>query len=207
MFNITYEEKLNSLTHYFGMILWIIGSIFLIIHARNSNNLGYLVGSIIYAFGSTFIYAMSGTYHILKPGKYKNIFKTLDHIAIYISISASYMPFLLGYFNSSSKWIIFFAQWGITFLGIIFKIFYVGRFNLLSTFIYLALGWMAIFVIGDLSLVISKISLIFLITSGITYSIGTIFYLLDKKLKYSHVIWHIFVLLGGGLMYLSIYFI
>lgn len=200
------EEIFSSLTHYAGIPLGIIGGILLIIHAKKSENIGYLIGCSIYIFGVILLYSMSGTYHILNHGKLKKIFKIFDHSAIYVLISSSYMPYLLGYFDGTTKWVIFFAQWGITLVGIILKIFFAGKWSFLSTLIYLAMGWMVLFVIKDLKALISPFSFWCLVASGITYSLGTIFYSLDK-FKYMHGIWHIFVLGGSFLNYLSIYFI
>lgn len=200
------EEWINSMTHYFGVVLALIGTGSLLVHTIKTGNLGYIVGSMIFCFSLVLLYSMSGTYHILHIGKAKKIFRTLDHSAIYILISGSYTPYLLGYFDGSVKWSLFCIQWGMTVLGIIFKIFFVGKFNFFSTLIYLAMGWMVLFVFEDLKMVISPLSLKLLIASGITYSLGTIFYGLDK-FKFMHGIWHLFVLVGSILNYFSIYYI
>lgn len=199
------DELLNSFSHYGGFIAGCVGAIILINHATNTENLGYLWGCVIYSIGILFIFSMSGTYHILKKGKIKDKFQILDHCAIYVSISASYMPYLLGFFSGPTKWIIFGLQCGITLIGIVFKVFFTGRFNMLSTIIYLIMGWMVVFVISDLKQTITPLSFYFLIASGVVYSIGTIFYSLDKY-KYIHFVWHIFVLGGATLGYLSIYY-
>ncbi len=200
------EEWVNSITHYFGVILALIGTGALLVRTIESDNLGYLVGSMLFCFSLILLYSMSGTYHILYTGRLKRIFKILDHSAIYILISGSYTPYLLGFFDGNVKWILFFTQWGMTLAGIIFKIFFTGRFKLISTLIYLFMGWMIIFVFDDLKTLISPLSLKFLIAGGIAYSIGTIFYGM-KKIRFMHGVWHLFVLTGSILNYLSVYFI
>ncbi|WP_410207391.1 PAQR family membrane homeostasis protein TrhA [Fusobacterium sp.] len=200
------EEWINSMTHYFGVILALIGTGALLVHSVRSGNIGYVVGSMLFCFSLILLYSMSGTYHILYSGKVKKIFQILDHSAIYILISGSYTPYLLGFFDGNVKWILFFIQWGMTFVGILFKIFFVGRFSFISTLIYLAMGWMVVFVFDDLKTIISPISLKLLIACGITYSVGTIFYTLDR-FKFMHGIWHLFVLAGSILNFLSVYFI
>lgn len=200
------EEWFNSLTHYFGVVLALIGSGALIVHSFHSENRGYFVGSIIFCISLVLLYTMSGTYHILYEGEIKKLFKILDHSAIYILISGSYTPYLLGVFDGTIKWSLFFIQWGMTLVGIIFKIFYTGRFKLLSTLIYLFMGWLIIFVFDDLKTLISPTSLKFLILGGVSYSIGTIFYLM-KNFKFTHGIWHLFVLTGSAFNYFSIYLI
>lgn len=200
------EEWINSMTHYFGVVLALIGTGALLVHSVRSGNIGYVVGSMLFCFSLILLYSMSGTYHILYSGKVKKIFQILDHSAIYILISGSYTPYLLGFFDGNVKWILFFIQWGMTLVGILFKIFFVGRFSFISTLIYLAMGWMVVFVFDDLKTIISPISLKLLIACGITYSVGTIFYTLDR-FKFMHGIWHLFVLAGSILNFLSVYFI
>lgn len=200
------EEWINSMTHYFGVILALIGTGALLLHCARSGNVGYFIGSMLFCFSLILLYTMSGTYHILYTGKLKKIFKILDHSAIYILISGSYTPYLLGFFDGTTKWVLFFIQCGMTLLGIIFKIFFVGRFNFVSTLIYLAMGWMVIFVFDDLKTIISPLSLKLLLAAGITYSLGTIFYTLDK-FKFMHGIWHLFVLAGSILNYFSVFYI
>ncbi|MGL5971712.1 MAG: PAQR family membrane homeostasis protein TrhA, partial [Cetobacterium sp.] len=195
-----------SITHYFGAFLALIGTGALLVHSLKTNNIGYVIGSMIFCFSLVLLYTMSGTYHILYVGKLKKIFKILDHSAIYILISGSYTPYLLGVFDGKIKWILFFIQWGMTLIGIIFKVFFIGRFNILSTLIYLLMGWMIMFVFKDLKALATPLSLKFLIWGGVSYSIGTIFYLMKSK-KFSHGIWHLFVLAGSIFNYLSVYFL
>ncbi|WP_448820146.1 PAQR family membrane homeostasis protein TrhA [Cetobacterium sp.] len=200
------EEWINSMTHYFGAILALIGTGALLVHSLNTGNIGYIIGSMVFCFSLILLYTMSGTYHILYVGKIKKIFKILDHSAIYILISGSYTPYLLGVFDGTTKWILFFIQWGMTLLGILFKVFFVGRFNFVSTLIYLFMGWMVMFVFKDLQLLASPLSLKLLIFGGVSYSVGTIFYLMKNK-KFAHGIWHLFVLAGSVFNYFSVYFL
>lgn len=200
------EEWVNSMTHYFGAILALVGTGALLVHSLKTNNLGYVVGSMVFCFSLILLYTMSGTYHILYVGKFKHLFKILDHSAIYILISGSYTPYLLGVFDGNVKWILFFIQWGMTVIGILFKLFFIGKFNFLSTLIYLLMGWMIVFVFDDLKTLISPISLKLLIWGGVSYSVGTVFYMMKNR-KFSHGIWHIFVLAGSILNYFSIYFL
>ncbi|MGY0394813.1 PAQR family membrane homeostasis protein TrhA [Fusobacterium sp. SYSU M8A802] len=200
------EEWVNSMTHYFGVVLALIGTGALLIHTLQSGNIGYLVGSMVFCCSLILLYTMSGTYHILPIGKFKRIFKILDHSAIYVLISGSYTPYLLGFFDGKIKWVLFFIQWGMTLIGIVFKIFFAGRFRFLSTLIYLFMGWMIVFVFDDLKTFVSPISIKFLICGGIAYSVGTIFYGM-KNIRFMHGVWHIFVLVGSIFNYLSVYFI
>lgn len=202
----TIEEILNAITHYIGAILSIVGLIFIIFHSIKTKEIGYTLGCIIFGIALIFLYSMSGTYHILINEKLKKIFRKLDHIGIYFLISASYTPYIFTILDGKTKWIVFIAQWTCTLLGIIYKIFFTGKMRLLSTIIYLIMGWMVIFVFKDIKSALSVVSFNCLLIGGIIYSIGTIFYMM-KNLKYSHVIWHVFVIFGSFFNYLSIYYI
>lgn len=201
-----YEEYLSAITHYIGAGMAISGLIALISHSVKIGETGYIVGSIIFGAALIFLYTMSGTYHILKIGKVKQVFRVLDHAAIYILISASYTPYIFTVLTGKTKWIIFFSQWGLTLIGIIFKIFFTGRFKIVSTLIYLFMGWMVVFVFKDIKTSLSTVSLNCLIAGGITYSVGAVVYMI-KKIKFGHAIWHLFVIGGSVCNFFSIYYL
>lgn len=201
-----YEEYLSAITHYIGAGMAISGLIALINRSVKIGETGYIIGSIIFGAALIFLYTMSGTYHILKIGKIKQIFRILDHAAIYILISASYTPYIFTVLTGPKKWIIFFAQWGLTLIGVIFKIFFTGRFKLVSTLIYLFMGWMVIFVFKDIKTALNTVSLNCLIAGGITYSAGAVVYMM-KKIKFGHAIWHLFVIGGSVCNFFSIYYL
>lgn len=201
-----YEEYLSAITHYIGAGMAISGLVALILHSVKTKEVGYIVGSIIFGAALIFLYTMSGTYHILKIGKVKKVFRVLDHVAIYILISASYTPYIFTVLTGKTKWIIFFAQWSLTLVGVIFKIFFTGRFKLVSTLIYLFMGWMVMFVFKDIKMALSPLSLNFLIAGGITYSVGAIVYMI-KNIKFSHALWHLFVIGGSVCNFFSIYYL
>lgn len=198
------EEKLNFITHYIGTGMSIAGSAALIVHAVKIGSPNYIIGSSIFGAALILMYAMSGTYHLLEEGKAKNIFKILDHSAIYILISASYTPYLLTVLTGTSRWVLFAVQWGLTFFGIIFKIKFAGRFRVLSTIIYIIMGWIVVFVFKELKMNLSPVSLNLLVTGGVVYTVGAVFYSM-KKINFTHAVWHLFVIGGSVLNYLSIY--
>lgn len=201
-----YEEYLSAITHYIGAGMAISGLVALIDRSLKIGEMGYIVGSIIFGSALIFLYTMSGTYHILKVGKLKQVFRVLDHAAIYVLISASYTPYIFTVLIGKTKWIIFFAQWGLTLIGVIFKIFFTGKFKVVSTFIYLFMGWMVVFVFKDIKAALSTVSLNCLIAGGIVYSIGAIIYMI-KKIKFGHAIWHLFVIGGSVCNFFSIYYL
>ena len=150
------------------------------------------------------MYTVSSIYHALHNNKAKQVFQILDHSAIYILIAASYTPFLLLVVKSKAGYIIFFIQWLICIFGIAFKSLCVEKYVLFSTLLYIVMGWMIMFVWGDLIANISQQSLILLFIGGVLYTLGTIFYMWNW-FKYHHFIWHIFVLLGSVAHFFAVY--
>lgn len=200
------EEIANFVSHTVGAGLAILGFIMLIIRAAWFNNIPAIISYIVFSLGLMVLYTMSSIYHGLKPSKAKNVFEILDHSSIYFLIAASYTPFLVLGLKSSMGITLLIIQWVICTLGITFKAFFTGKFKGISTIVYLIMGWMIVFSWNELISKISPISIIFLVTGGILYSLGTIFYMW-KVCKFNHMIWHIFVVLGSIAHYISIWFL
>ena len=200
------EEIANFVSHTVGAGLSILGFILLIIRGSWSRDIGTLLSFTIFGFGLIVLYTMSSVYHGLRPGTAKTVFEIMDHSAIYILIAATYTPFLVLVVKSSTGNIILWVQWIICVLGILFKAFYTGKFKLFSTLLYLFMGWMILFSWIELSNKINSLSLILLITGGILYSLGTIFYMW-KICKFNHMIWHLFVLFGSIAHFFSVFYL
>lgn len=200
------EEIANFVSHTAGAGLAILGFIMLIIRASWYNNIPALISYIIFSLGLMVLYTMSSIYHGLKPSKAKNVFEILDHSSIYFLIAATYTPFLILGLHSNMGITLLVIQWVICAIGITFKAFFTGKFKGISTIIYLLMGWMIVISWNELVANISPISLGFLLTGGILYSLGTIFYMW-KLCKFNHMIWHIFVVLGSLSHYIAIWFL
>lgn len=200
------EEIANFVSHTAGAGLAILGFIMLIIRASWHNNISALISYIIFSLGLMVLYTMSSIYHGLKPSKAKNVFEILDHSSIYFLIAATYTPFLILGLHSNMGITLLVIQWVICAIGITFKAFFTGKFKGISTIIYLLMGWMIVISWNELVANISPISLGFLVTGGILYSLGTIFYMW-KLCKFNHMIWHIFVVLGSLSHYIAIWFL
>ena len=200
------EEIANFVSHTVGAGLAILGFIMLIIRAAWFNNIPAIISYIVFSLGLMVLYTMSSIYHGLKPSKAKNVFEILDHSSIYFLIAASYTPFLVLGLKSSMGITLLIIQWVICTLGITFKAFFTGKFKGISTIVYLIMGWMIVFSWNELISKVSPISIIFLVTGGILYSLGTIFYMW-KVCKFNHMIWHIFVVLGSIAHYIAIWFL
>lgn len=200
------EEIANFVSHTAGAGLAILGFIMLIIRASWHNNVPALISYIIFSLGLMVLYTMSSIYHGLKPSQAKNVFEILDHSSIYFLIAASYTPFLVLGLKSNMGITLLVIQWVICVIGITFKAFFTGKFRGISTIVYLIMGWMIVFSWNELISKISPISLGFLITGGLLYSLGTIFYMW-KVCKFNHMIWHIFVILGSTSHYVAVWFL
>lgn len=200
------EEIANTITHLLGAGLAIAAIAILSVRGAVHGTYKHVIGFTVFGVSTLLLYSMSSVYHMLPPNtKARKIFKILDHSAIYILISGSYTPYLLTVINGAASWVLFGFQWLLTTIGILFKIKFAGRMKLLSTLIYLFMGWMIIFAFKPLKLNLSPLALNLMIASGITYSAGTIFYMM-KKVRYTHAIWHLFVMGGSILMFLSVFY-
>lgn len=197
------KELANSITHFFGFLFGVVCIPILIAYSTFADNKAAVVGASIFGFSFLMVYGFSTLYHSINHPKVKTVMKTLDHISIYFLIAGSYTPFVLLFLFNSSGFTILSILWGLTFLGIIFKIFFVKKFKIISTLIYLAMGWMIVFMPGDLLGVMPSETFIMIAAGGASYTIGVIFYLW-KKLTYHHAIWHLFVLGGSVSHYVAV---
>ena len=200
------EEIANFVSHTVGAGLSILAFIILTIRASWGRDVGTIIYFMAFGFGLIVLYTMSSIYHGLKPGTAKMVFEIFDHSAIYILIAASYTPFLYLVVNSPMNKVILAIQWIVCFLGILFKVFFTGKFKLFSTLLYLIMGWMIVFAWNDLINNINRVSLIYLVLGGILYSLGTIFYSW-KICKFNHMIWHIFVIMGSISHFFAVYYL
>ena len=197
------EEYWNALTHFIGLIGSIVGVFFLFSY---NNNLTYLstLGIVLFGFGLISVYLSSTLYHYVSNPILKEKLRILDHISIYYLIAGSYAPVCLITLLNMSGLYIFAVVSFIALFGTFFKLFYTGRFEKLSLVLYLFMGWLVILDIKTVFEVIEFNGFLLLVLGGVSYSIGTIFYSLDKK--YAHTVWHLFVLAGSTLHFFFILF-
>lgn len=197
------QELVNSLTHGFGMIFGIIGIPVLIALATNSHNTAGIVGASVYGFCFLMLFTFSTLYHGFQQQRVKEVLQVFDHISIYFLIAGTYTPFLLIYMFNAFGITLLCVLWGLTVIGILFKIFFTGKLEILSTLIYLAMGW--ILIVGGRTFFSSMPAsvMIMVIIGGGLYSIGVIFYLWEKY-TYNHAIWHLLVLAAAICHYVAI---
>ncbi len=198
-----FEEKLNTITHAIGVLFGVIATVLLILKQSNATYLS-LFSVILYGLTIIILFSASTCYHAVKELKRKHYFRIIDHISIYLLIAGTYSPICLIALEQSLGWLFFFIVWGIAAGGIILKLFFTGKFELFSTLLYLIMGWLIVFDFPNLAKAIGEKGVLFLILGGLSYTVGIIFYAINK-IPYNHVIWHLFVLSGAIFHFLMIY--
>ena len=198
------EERLNIWSHGLGIILSLFALGLLMWKASLYNEFYTYVSFFVFGISMICLYTASTTYHSATDPKKRFRLKIFDHISIFIFIAGTYTPYALVTMRESNGWMIFFVVWGIAIFGALLKIFFTGRFKLLSTLLYVGMGWIVVFSFSSLSSNLGSDGVFWLIAGGIAYTIGAIFYSIGR-LKFNHAIFHIFVLIGTLCHFLSIY--
>ncbi|MDQ0341986.1 hemolysin III [Lederbergia wuyishanensis] len=199
------EELANAITHGIGFLLSIPALVVLIVSAAKNGGALQVVSFTIFGVTMLLLYLFSTMLHSFKPSKAKNVFAILDHSAIYLLIAGTYTPLVLISLNGALGWTLFGIVWGLAVAGITFKCFLINKFRIISTIFYLAMGWLVIIAIKPLYSSLSGPGFALLLTGGLFYSVGAIFYIW-RNLPYSHAIWHLFVIAGSTFMYFCILF-
>jgi hemolysin III len=199
------EEKLNVITHGIGLILSIVALVLLVVYSSLYGNARQITSFSIFGASLIVLYSASTLYHYSKDPKLRNRLNIFDHASIYVLIAGTYTPFALVTLQGTVGWIIFGISWGLALTGIIFKLFFTGRFDKLSTITYVLMGWIIIFAIKPLVNNLPLNGLLWLAAGGILYTVGAVLYSMNK-IKYNHAIFHIFVLLGSFCHFMSAFF-
>ena len=200
------EELLHSLVHGIGVLLSVAGLVVLVAIAATHADAWAVVSCAIFGASLILMYSMSTIYHAVPKESVKKYLKKCDHIAIYYLIAGSYTPFLLVLLRGPMGWTMFGIIWGLAILGTILKLVLpTNGTKLWSVGLYLGMGWLVIFASHRLAKVISTTGLTFLILGGIFYTLGIVFYVWKSR-KYTHVIWHSFVLLGSIMHFFAVLF-
>ena len=188
------DEKWNVYTHGFGALMSIVG-VGLLIYSTELNPLEF-VAFLIYGASMVFLFSASAIYHSVPPER-QAFWQKIDHIGIYFLIAGTYTPVTLTILKDSSGLYLLAGVWSIAFLGMVYKIFFIGQFRNFSLFFYLAMGWLVIFDIENVVNVFPYEAFVYLAIGGFFYTTGTVFYRWES-LYFHHVIWHVFVLCGAG---------
>lgn len=189
------EEIANSVSHGVGFLAAMAGAPFLIVAAVHRGDAAGVVGASVFAATMLLLYLISTLYHAL-PRRVGPVFRILDHGAIYLLIAGTYTPFTLGALSGTWGWTLFGIVWGLACTGVVLKAVGLVGYPKLSMCLYLAMGWLALIAVKPLWLNVPARGLFWLLAGGIAYTAGVAFFAADQRLRYSHFIWHLFVIAG-----------
>lgn len=198
------QEKANSFIHAIGILFGLISMPALISLAIETNNINNVIAATAYGFSFVLVFTCSTLFHGIKKPRWKQIMKIMDHISIYYLIAGTYTPLVLLYLHDYTGQIILTILWSAAIIGTFFKIYYTGRWEIMSTFIYVVLGWIMILKINTFYQVMPSPIFTLVCAGGALYSLGVIFYLW-KKYTYHHAVWHSMVLIGAICHYSAIF--
>ncbi|AHM60613.1 hemolysin III family channel protein [Flammeovirgaceae bacterium 311] len=191
------EEIANALTHGIGILAGATAGAVLITLAALYGDVWQIVSASVFVAALVLLYTASTLYHAIQHGVAKARLKVFDHCAIFILIAGTYTPFTLVSLKGPWGWSLFGVVWGLALLGVVFKLFFTGRYEKLSTAIYIAMGWMVLIAMKPLLDALPLQAFLWLLAGGLFYTAGTYFYH-QEKMRYAHAVWHLFVL-GGSI--------
>jgi hemolysin III len=198
------SERFNSISHLVGAVLALAGAVVLVVVASRGGDTRRIVSFSIYGATLFLLYLISTLYHGLPTGRAKHVFRVLDHQAIYLLIAGSYTPFTLVTLDGSVGWWLFGAIWGMAVLGLVLDALPRRGARVVPLIIYFVMGWLIVLAINPLLAVLPRTGFIWLLTGGILYTSGIVFYALDRRYPWMHGVWHLFVLAGSISHYVAI---
>ena len=191
------------MTHGLGATAALAGGAVLIVLAALHGDRWQLIAAIVFGICLLLLYVASTLYHAIQHPLAKARMKVLDHCAIYLLIAGTYTPFTLIGLRGSLGWTLFATIWLLAIMGVVFKLYFTGRFKLISTLIYVAMGWLVIIAIRPVIAALDDWTFGWLLAGGVAYTLGTVFYH-RPSLRYSHAIWHMFVITGSVCHYIAV---
>ena len=198
------EEIANSVSHGVGMLAAITATPVLVVAVVQRGDSANIVGASVFAATMVLMYCTSTIYHALPKNRVKQVFQILDHGAIFLLIAGTYTPFTLGVLRGSLGWTLFGLVWSLAVIGIMMKIVFGTRYPRFSTFLYLGMGWLVVIAAKELWLLMPAWGLIWLVAGGLAYTLGVAFFVFDERVRYSHFIWHLFVLAGTSCHFIAV---
>jgi len=203
------EELANALSHFAGALLATAALVLLIVKAARIGNAWHIVSSSIFGATMIFLFFSSTMTHWLKPGKAKDVFFTIDQIAIFALIAGTYTPYTLVGLHGTFGWVIFGIEWGLAIIGITIKLVRPTQFNagvnLFYIILYAAMGWMLLIAIVPIFKNIPPMGVIWILIGGVCYTVGIFFYR-KARFKHHHLVWHLLVVAGAASHFISIYY-
>lgn len=201
----TKEEQLNIISHAIGFVLSIVALILLMIRAAGDGDNSHLLSVAVFGVSLIVLYGASTLYHSAKQKESRYKLKVFDHAAIYALIAGTYTPFAMITLDGTTGWTVFSVSWAMAFVGITVKLFFTGRYNTISTIMYILMGWMIVFAIKPLIANLPIYGIYWLVAGGVSYTLGAVIYSIDR-INFNHAIFHVFVLAGSFCHFNSVYF-
>jgi len=198
------EKISNSVSHGIGLIAALVATPFLIMHAVERGDMGFIVGVSIFAATMVLLYLVSTLYHALPRGKAKSAFRVIEHSAIFLLIAGTYTPFTLGVLRGAWGWTLLGLVWGLAVTGVALKAFDRMSHPIVSTGLYLLMGWLILIAVNPLSARVPASGILWLVAGGVAYTAGVAFFAADSRLRYGHFIWHLFVMAGTACHYFAV---
>lgn len=198
------EEMANSASHGAALVAALVGIPVLIVEAVQRGDAAFIVGVSVFSTTILLLYLASAIYHALPWGRSKRIFRVLDHSSIFLLIAGSYAPFTLGVLRGAWGWTLFGVVWGLAVVGVVLKSVGKASHPVISTTLYLAMGWLVVIAAQALVVRVPLAGLLWLLAGGVFYTAGVAFFATDSRLKYGHLIWHLFVVAGTACHYFAV---
>jgi hemolysin III len=198
------EERINIFSHALGLVLSFIALLLLLIRASQHGNPWHIVSVGVFGLSLIALYGASTAYHSARKPALRARLRIIDHATIYILIAGTYTPFTLITLSGPVGWTIFTVSWGMAITGIILKLFFTGRFNLVSTLMYVFMGWIIVFAVKPLIASFPTAGIYWLVAGGLSYTVGAIIYSI-RKVPLNHAIFHLFVLGGSICHFIAVY--
>lgn len=199
------ERRANVITHGFGFGLSVGCLVLLIVFSCLRRGVWEVVSCSVYGATLVFLYLASTLYHSARTPKFQHLMRVIDHSAIYLLIAGTYTPYLLVPLRGPLGWSFLAVLWGIAVVGIVFQTLFIGRFKVVSTLSYLAMGWLVVATLAPLMRTVPGMAILWLAAGGACYTLGILFYGW-KQLRYAHAVWHLFVLAGSLCHFFGILF-
>jgi hemolysin III len=197
------EERVSAFTHVAGILFGLVSVPFLILNACETCGHYVIAGIIMYGLSFLMVFTFSTIFHWQGEGRRRDLFKILDHISIYFFIAGTYTPFILIFVNNSFGWTLLIILWILAIGGTIFKTFYCGRFEIISTIVYLAMGWILLAGANTFFANMPSTVVWLIIAGAILFTVGVIFYIWEW-FAYHHAVWHLMVLAGAICHYVAV---
>jgi hemolysin III len=199
------EEIANSASHGIGLAAAFVAIPFLLVHAAREGSAGYIVGVSVFSTTIVLLYLASTLYHALPIGKSKRVFRILEHSAIYLLIAGTYTPFTLGVLSGAWGWTLFGIIWTLAVGGVVLKAASRKSHPVISTLLYVAMGWVIVIAIDPMFAKVPTAGLLWLLAGGLAYTAGVAFFATDSRLRYGHLVWHLFVMTGTACHFYAVW--